>query len=899
MAELRPYNPTWRDSIASWMMGDGRASPERRSFVTGLLGSTGLGRTGGGLLDFTPAGNAFSAQEAKRAYEAGDYGGAAIDAVGAIPIPAIYQGLKAGRGLLSPEISMASRSAGVYNPPVKPQRAFELDYPKGAPVNEAGKLTHTIDGAPITARYVVGRTEAGGSDVALPREALDEIAKAFTGEGVLAQPPSELGKAAGQYRKTRLGSDEWDALKPWERDASDGFRRSIAISTDLSDDVAQRVARHEIGHLVDDVAGKGNATRNGAIGFGVIPQGGLKKELGRVYNDINTPPLDPRLLRQERTGEIVPQKFWVTPEGQGYKAADAPGEYMAEAIRAYAEDPNYLKTVAPKTAEAVRQAVNTNPKINNLLQFNSAAPVAVVGGAAALALNQPGEANAGEGNNMGLYSPYGGLPAFGAPAMGLLRRPGMPFGDPSNPQNLPYGLLGQMSPAPAVKPAMEDGEEDKPAATAAPVSGSIPTPPPRPADLTPQQPAQPPQASQKEEPGFFGGLLDRLGNIYGNGGAGDALISLGAGLMSSPGNVGKGLIAGMELANKSRLMGAQGEMARNKLAGQNATAKLIADRMGIPYDQAQGLVASGGASTALSQIFQTKQPQLVDVQLPDGSTQKQWITPGQAGGVSVGSAKAKDDESYRPLTDPAERAKFGIRNEDKNPYQIDSSGKISAVGGGGTNVSVSTAVNPVLKGLGDQFVAGAEAARAQGDTIRSIHNARTELDRAGGIVSGAGADQLLALRKIGAAFGVQDAGAIQNTETFRTQIKPIVLDTVKGLGSGSGISNADRDFALQAVGGDIKLDEGTIRRVLDITEKAARGKIDRHNTLADKMLATQPDLAAISPMLRIDPPVAYTPPAQQAKQQGGMFQLKSKADYDALPTGTRFVAPDGSIRVKP
>jgi hypothetical protein len=31
---------------------------------------------------------------------------------------------------------------------------------------------------------------------------------------------------------------------------------------------------------------------------------------------------------------------------------------MAEAIRAYMADPNYLKTVAPKTAAAIRAAVN-------------------------------------------------------------------------------------------------------------------------------------------------------------------------------------------------------------------------------------------------------------------------------------------------------------------------------------------------------------------------------------------------------------------------------------------------------------------------------------------------------------------------------------------------------------
>lgn len=188
-------------------------------------------------------------------------------------------------------------------------------------------------------------------------------------------------------------------------------------------------------------------------------------------------------------------------------------------------------------------------------------------------------------------------------------------------------------------------------------------------------------------------------------------------------------------------------------------------------------------------------------------------------------------------------------------------GKPSLLTGQGTNVTVNNAVNPILKGLGEQFVTNAEGARAAADTVRAIQNARSQIEAPGGIISGQFANQALTLQKIGAALGVTDPAKIQNTETFRTQIKPIVLETVKGLGAGSGISNADRDFALQAVGGDITLDGGSIRRVLDITERAARSKVDRHNALADEMVKTQPDLAAVGPMLRIAPPEAYSPPS--------------------------------------
>ena len=82
MAELRPYTPTWRDTVASWMMGQGQSSPERRAFVGGLLGSTGLGYTGVGVVDATPVGGLLSLQEAS---QAGDKTGMALASAGLIP----------------------------------------------------------------------------------------------------------------------------------------------------------------------------------------------------------------------------------------------------------------------------------------------------------------------------------------------------------------------------------------------------------------------------------------------------------------------------------------------------------------------------------------------------------------------------------------------------------------------------------------------------------------------------------------------------------------------------------------------------------------------------------------------------------------------------------------------
>lgn len=69
-----------------------------------------------------------------------------------------------------------------------------------------------------------------------------------------------------------------------------------------------------------------------------------------------------------------------------------PREYIAEASRAYMVDPNWLKTVAPKTAARIREYVNSHPELSKIIQFNSLA-AASIGGSSLLGAKK---AEAGE-----------------------------------------------------------------------------------------------------------------------------------------------------------------------------------------------------------------------------------------------------------------------------------------------------------------------------------------------------------------------------------------------------------------------------------------------------------------------------------------------------------------------
>lgn len=496
------------------------------------------------------------------------------------------------------------------------------------------------------------------------------------------------------------------------------------------------------------------------------------------------------------------------------------------------------------------------------------------------------------------------------------------------------------APAPQVTGALPKPPAAAPPAEEAAPARPAPTPPVRPSDLSALGGAQPgssfdpltgqpvsgspkPIAAAQGAPSpgglDIGGVLKRLNQS----GLADQLIAMGAGVLRG-GNLSEGLGIGLQnaLAIGQSSTKAQAEQAKlqRELAAQNQTAKIISQRLGLSLEDATALASNPN----YVQGFLTSQfgaPQNFRVNA-DGS---QSFVPGsqadpgykaqeaaagrepiaeaaaRAGAVTKATNDATPDEAYTlgpgqtrfdastnqpvatvaPKTDPT-----ALQNDYEYAQKHDgyrgSFEDFATQRGNQTRAQTTfnNTVNPILAAAGERFSDSLKSATAAAETVRSIQNARAQIDAPGGIITGTAAEQQLALQKIGAAFGVADPRAIQNTETFRTQIKPIVLETVKGLGSGSGISNADRDFALEAVGGRITLDGGTIRRVLDITERANREKIERHNAMANgllngengatykpvasSLLVTQPDVVSRDPSP--DPGAGAGPRAQAAPQ---------------------------------
>jgi len=210
-----------------------------------------------------------------------------------------------------------------YRPPSKPQRPFDDDY--AAPPGDPGsRLETTIDGDPLTARYVAGRRTVGGDDVGLSPEDTESAARAlFTVNSV---DPS-LMPAKGAF----------GSFSP--------SRSEIRYRNDLDPEQTDIVVAHELGHGLDG---------------GIVDNTGQVRPLRKVYHDLATG--DTRITKP---------KQMMGPEQYGYPANQVDGEMTAEAIRAYLQDPNYFKSVAPEMARRIREAVNTDPRLRDVIQFNA------------------------------------------------------------------------------------------------------------------------------------------------------------------------------------------------------------------------------------------------------------------------------------------------------------------------------------------------------------------------------------------------------------------------------------------------------------------------------------------------------------------------------------------------
>lgn len=223
--ELSKYDQTLRDKVAAWALGDTKAGSAWGNIVKGALGSRGAGGNDSSLVDFTPAGAVFSADEAAVAFKKGDYGEAALNAVGALPVGVATAAVKRLGKFANPLTRLANSGADDLAVTPGDVRTIREQI--------AG---HGDEGTVATAREAKTTEElTHAGDVGVPSAAGDLTAADIYDLSLVPTKRTTTNKALRR---------EWELLhgKPWPKDPATGRNMDVSHEKALADGGADHVS---------------------------------------------------------------------------------------------------------------------------------------------------------------------------------------------------------------------------------------------------------------------------------------------------------------------------------------------------------------------------------------------------------------------------------------------------------------------------------------------------------------------------------------------------------------------------------------------------------------------------------------------------------------------------------
>lgn len=286
------------------------------------------------------------------------------------------------------------------------------------------------------------------------------------------------------------------------------------------------------------------------------------------------------------------------------------------------------------------------------------------------------------------------------------------------------------------------------------------------------------------------------------------------------------------------------------VAPPNALQALMSGLEG--FDAGRKLYKEQQEDAAYKELGQTIQR---DGGLSNGALAKLLSMGRNAAPVVQAVGSLQRSETTDTLKNLAAENKMRVAQGLKPLGPLDYQKQVEAAKAAITNVhtNVNAAVNPVLKGVSDRFNEAVESANSARDQISSIHEGRQALDD--GATTGAFADKRLFGTKVAGLFGLPQDTAT-NTEVLRAALGNQVLAKAKTLGANP--SNADRDYIEKVSGGSIELNEGSLRKIIDIQERWAREAIKRANRTGQSLLSAYPDeLGRVKGLLNVEEPAPY------------------------------------------
>jgi hypothetical protein len=201
------------------------------------------------------------------------------------------------------------------------------------------------------------------------------------------------------------------------------------------------------------------------------------------------------------------------------------------------------------------------------------------------------------------------------------------------------------------------------------------------------------------------------------------------------------------------------------------------------------------------------------------------------------TATPADIKTMQALGYPITQAGFKMYRDAQRPERLltpeEEAQKLRIARAGAANVNLPAQEKAFETELGKEqagsIIKNRTAAQDAASIIDTVKTGRDIMKS--GMITGAGADFLVnlnqGLKTVGIDAGYADAAA--NSQAFTANMAGNVGKLIKQFGAGTGLSDADREFAKDMAGGRISLDAKAINRILDINERAARNVIARHN----------------------------------------------------------------------
>lgn len=176
------------------------------------------------------------------------------------------------------------------------------------------------------------------------------------------------------------------------------------------------------------------------------------------------------------------------------------------------------------------------------------------------------------------------------------------------------------------------------------------------------------------------------------------------------------------------------------------------------------------------------------------------------------------------------------------------------------------------KGQAKALMEGRQSADDAVQIINTVNAGREILNS--GMITGFGAEAIVqvgqALKQAGIDFG---GDALSNSQAYAASMAQNVGKIIKQFGAGTGLSDADREYAEKMAGGKITLDKKALLKILDINERGARNLIKLHNKRAEGVKTNIP--------LKVE-----EPPAKPSNIPSGAVDMLKKnpalaKDFDA------------------